>query len=131
MPDLWEVPLFRQVLDEILLLFDEERNIARKKYRAFVADGVALGKRDELVGGGLKQHLKYSGTNGHEAYDERVLRSGEFVEYIWHGFKCQSRYMLYCYSEVRVSRRRPVNGTRTVQSRSRSCGETRRKTQHS
>ena len=77
-------PLSGQVLDEVLLLFDEDRKKARGKYRAFVADGIALGKRDELVGGGLKRHLKYSGTNGYEAYDERVLGSGEFVEHIWH-----------------------------------------------
>ena len=37
-----------------------------------------------LVGGGLKRYLTYSGTNDHEAYDERVLGSGEFVEHIWH-----------------------------------------------
>jgi len=44
---------------------------------------MALGKRDELVGGGLERHLKFSGFNGYEAYDERVLGSGEFVEHIW------------------------------------------------
>ena len=77
-------PLPGQVLDKVLLLFDEDRNKAREKYRTFVTDGIALGKRDELVGGGLKRHLKYSGTNSYEAYDERVLGSGEFVEHIWH-----------------------------------------------
>ena len=76
-------PLPGQVCDEVLLHFDEDRNKAREKYCTFVFDGIALGKRDELVGGGLKRHLKYSGTNGYEAYDERVLGSGEFVEHIW------------------------------------------------
>ena len=77
-------PLPGQNLDEVLLLFDENPKKAREKYRAFVADGIALGKRDELVGGGLKRYLTYSGTNDHEAYDERVLGSGEFVEHVWH-----------------------------------------------
>ena len=36
-------------------------------------------------GGGSNRlpHLTYSGTNDHEAYDERVLGGGEFVEHIW------------------------------------------------
>ena len=41
-------------------------------------------EEDSLVGGGLKRYLTYSGINDHEAYDERVLGSGEFVEHIWH-----------------------------------------------
>lgn len=73
-----------QITDGVLLMFDEDRKVARKKYRDFVAEGVALGRRDELVGGGLKRHLKFSGTHEFEAYDERILGSGEFVEQLWH-----------------------------------------------
>ena len=73
-----------QDVDEVLLMFHENMKVARSRYRDFVADGIALGKRDELVGGGLKRHLKFAGVQEFEAYDERVLGSGEFVEYLWH-----------------------------------------------
>jgi putative transposase len=49
----------------------------------FVADGIPLGRRDELVGGGLKRYIKLSGSSESEAYDERVLGCGEFVEQLW------------------------------------------------
>jgi len=59
---------------------------ARKKYREFVEQGVALGKRPELVGGGLIRSmggwfevlaLRRMGTK--EASDQRILGDGEFV----------------------------------------------------
>ena len=69
--------------DEILSRFGRSLTKARRAYREFVADGVPLGRRTELVGGGLKR----SQTDGEagkafEAFDERVLGSGEFVESI-------------------------------------------------
>ena len=73
-----------QVTDEVLLMFDDDSKIARKRYRNFVAEGVALGRRDELVGGGLKRQLKFSGALEFGAYDERILGSSEFVEQLWH-----------------------------------------------
>jgi len=73
-----------QNTDEVLLLFDEHRKRARERYRDFVADGIALGRRDELVGGGLKRQLKLSGDGDFQAYDERILGSGYFVEHLWH-----------------------------------------------
>jgi len=59
---------------------------ARKNYREFVEQGVALGKRPELVGGGLIRSmggwfevlaLRRMGTK--EASDQRILGDGEFV----------------------------------------------------
>lgn len=73
-----------QATDQVLQMFDVVASKAQQKYRSFVADGIALGKRDELVGGGLKRLLHFSSAAGREAYDERVLGSGEFVEHIWH-----------------------------------------------
>jgi hypothetical protein len=73
-----------QASDEVLHMFDDNRRAAIRKYRDFVAEGIALGKRDELVGGGLKRYLKFSGSHDFEAYDERILGSGEFVEQLWH-----------------------------------------------
>jgi REP-associated tyrosine transposase len=69
-----------QNMDEVLLMFDNRKGGARKKYRSFIEDGIRLGKREELVGGGLRRSLKLSGSEEHEAYDERILGSGNFVE---------------------------------------------------
>jgi putative transposase len=73
-----------QRTDEVLTRFGDHKNTAVARYREFVADGIALGKRDELVGGGLRRYLKFSGSNEFQAYDERILGSGEFVEQVWH-----------------------------------------------
>jgi len=69
--------------DEILLLFDRNKRSARQKYRDFVIDGIKNGRRDELVGGGLRRSLGVSGASNYEAFDERILGSGEFVESLW------------------------------------------------
>ena len=46
-----------------------------------VTAGAGQGRRDELVGGGLKRSLRTQGRGAKpEAYDERVLGLGEFVE---------------------------------------------------
>ncbi|MFA7405293.1 MAG: transposase [Pelobacteraceae bacterium] len=69
-----------QKVEEVLLMFDVKKGSARKKYRAFIEDGISQGKRDELGGGGLRRSLKLSGSEEYEAYDERILGSGSFVE---------------------------------------------------
>ena len=66
--------------DEVLLMFGNRKKNARKKYHDFVADGIPLGKRDELVGGGLRRYLKFSGSQDLESFDERILGSGDFVQ---------------------------------------------------
>lgn len=63
-------------------LFGERQKDAVWNYRSFVEDDIELGKRDELVGGGLKRYLTLSGSKDREAYDERILGSGEFVEHL-------------------------------------------------
>jgi len=70
-----------QAIDEVLQFFGKNYLVARRIYRQFVADGVALGQRPELVGGGLRRSQKAAGTQGEiESYDERVLGGGAFVE---------------------------------------------------
>lgn len=76
-----------QKSDEILQMFAGKRAIARQKYRRFVADGVRMGKRSELVGGGLRRSRRFEETEGYDAYDERILGSGDFVEQIWNETK--------------------------------------------
>ncbi len=69
-----------QETDEVLARFVTDRARARQSYGQFVADGVAQGRREELVGGGLKRSLGSSGEDEERmAYDERVLGSGAFV----------------------------------------------------
>jgi len=38
---------------EVLGYFGKQLNASRRKYREFVAEGIAEGKRDDLTGGGL------------------------------------------------------------------------------
>jgi putative transposase len=72
-----------QAVDGVLLLFDLRKDSALLKYRQYVEDGIALGRRDELVGGGLKRYLHFSGSQDPQAFDERILGSGAFVEELW------------------------------------------------
>lgn len=69
-----------QSVDEVLALFGPSRNRAIEAYQQFLHDGVDLGKRPELVGGGLVRSLLTEKAEKLQAYDERVLGSGDFVE---------------------------------------------------
>ena len=76
-----------QDIEWILELFDKRVAIARRKYRVFVQEGISLGKRDDLTGGGL---IRSSGgwaavkamrrAKMFQKSDERILGSGDFVE---------------------------------------------------
>jgi putative transposase len=76
-----------QATGAILQQFGPTPARARKAYRAFVADGVHLGRRPDLQGGGLIRSLGgwravAALRRGREAYlgDERILGGAEFVE---------------------------------------------------
>lgn len=69
-----------QSVREVLNLFAEKPASARKRYQVFVADGVGLGDRPELVGGGLRRSYGQNIPDDPQAYDERVLGCGDFVE---------------------------------------------------
>jgi REP element-mobilizing transposase RayT len=71
----------------VLGLFDKTVREARKEYSSFISKGVALGRRPDLVGGGLiRSHggwaaIKYLRSNGLRVHsDERILGSSNFVE---------------------------------------------------
>ncbi|MDF1581529.1 MAG: hypothetical protein P1P74_12250 [Desulfuromonadales bacterium] len=60
--------------------------VARKAYEIFVADGVAQGKRSDLIGGGLirssggwRKVVQKRRTNLESKGDERILGEGSFV----------------------------------------------------
>jgi len=75
--------------ESVLALFGSREGDAKGAYRRFVQEGVALGRRPELVGGGLVRSLggwsevKSQRRRGEsELSDERILGSGDFVERI-------------------------------------------------
>jgi putative transposase len=81
-------PLTRdwQETGEVLERFSMKESRARRLYEQFVGEGIKAGRRPELMGGGLlRSSGGLSGIRGRspaerEAYDERVLGGGGFVE---------------------------------------------------
>jgi REP element-mobilizing transposase RayT len=70
--------------------FPGKRREAVRRYKAFVAEGVGLGRRPELVGGGLirslggwSQVLSLRRKGLRMAADDRVLGEGDFVKQSW------------------------------------------------
>ncbi|MGD9225122.1 MAG: transposase [Desulfobacterales bacterium] len=78
-----------QDAEYILKLFSSNQSAARRGYRQFVEKGVALGKRPDLVGGGLLR--SYGGWSAIKSFrkikpyqkgDERILGNSDFVEQV-------------------------------------------------
>jgi len=86
-----------QNVDEVLARFGTDRNSAKLEYRKFVAAGFRQGAREELRGGGLirsaggLEQLAQKGLEKQEAWDERILGSGEFVEAVWRAEGAKAR----------------------------------------
>jgi len=70
-----------QATEEVLSRFGRGPVKSRRAYREFMADGISQGRRGDLLGGGLKRSRSEEGRD-FEAFDERILGSGEFVENI-------------------------------------------------
>jgi putative transposase len=73
--------------DYVLSWFGEKEDKAKKAYRQYVKKGIALGRRPELVGGGLirslggwSEVLSLRRHGKKVLTDERILGSGDFVE---------------------------------------------------
>ena len=72
----------------VLALFANRRSAARDGYRQFVEEGIGMGRRPELTGGGFIRSaggwmaLKsgQAAGGGRTKSDERILGEGEFVE---------------------------------------------------
>ena len=78
-----------QDCESVLAQFGGRASNAKEAYRRFVAEGVRLGRRPELVGGGLARSAgewfavrSQRPRRAGELPDERILGSGEFVERI-------------------------------------------------
>ena len=76
-----------QDCESVLAQFGTRTSEAKRAYWKFVAEGVVLGRRPELVGGGLTRSggewfaVRSQRSRGpRELFDERILGSGEFVE---------------------------------------------------
>ena len=76
-----------QDVPEVLARFGEHANEAARRYEAFVRQGIARGRRPELVGGGLVRSaggwaqvaaLRRRGVRS--AADERILGGGDFAD---------------------------------------------------
>jgi len=64
----------------VLERFGKGGTRARRSYRQFVAEGIVVGRREDLVGGGLKRSQGERTNNEYESFDERILGGGDFVD---------------------------------------------------
>jgi putative transposase len=69
-----------QVTTEVLARFGETMKTSRQGYRAFVADGIAMGHRNDLVGSGSQRRQAAAEQPEDNFRDARVLGRGDFVE---------------------------------------------------
>jgi putative transposase len=79
-----------QDTETILAYFNSKRKIGVKKYESFIAEGIVLGKRPELTGGGLVRSMGgwfeviSQRRKGERAVaDQRVLGSGEYIKALY------------------------------------------------
>jgi REP element-mobilizing transposase RayT len=71
----------------VLSYFGKQRNAAKKRYEAFLSEGIHQGRRDDLTGGGLIRSLggwsaisRKDLKSMHFKSDERILGDGDFVD---------------------------------------------------
>ena len=64
----------------VLSFFGNNETAARRAYHQFIADGLDMGKRPELVGGGLRRSQAMNPSPEEIMdFDDRILGSGAFV----------------------------------------------------
>jgi REP element-mobilizing transposase RayT len=80
-----------QETEAILERFGKRVTTARQNYRQFVAVGIKAGRRDDLVGGGLKRSRGERQNHEYESFDERVLGGGDFVDSLKVDFKLRDK----------------------------------------
>lgn len=69
-----------QATEGILDRFGNSIRDGRRNYLKFIADGIPVGRRDDLVGGGFRRSQDLCTDGEYEQFDERILGSGSFVE---------------------------------------------------
>jgi REP element-mobilizing transposase RayT len=80
-----------QETNSILERFGNTLATAQLNYRQFVSEGIKEGRRDELVGGGLKRSQAECKDGEYESFDERVLGCGDFVDGLKRNIELQTR----------------------------------------
>ena len=120
-----------QNVGEVLSYFGNKVKAARDAYLSFIVDGVSQGKRDELVGGGLKRVRRSRADDQPVMYDERILGTGLFVQSLMesHGVKGIEKPVLHLpelvglvaeyfgvgtYEIRKPGRSKPVTGARSI-----------------
>jgi hypothetical protein len=74
-----------QAIKAVLSLFGKRVSTAKGKYRAFVEEGITHGRRNDLIGGGLRRSQGTAVETGEiESFDDRVLVNREFVDQLRH-----------------------------------------------
>jgi REP element-mobilizing transposase RayT len=76
-----------QDIEYVLSYFGKNRGIARKRYRLYVEEGISMGRRPELIGGGLIRSMggwgevKKMRLRGQDRIksDQRILGGSDFV----------------------------------------------------
>ena len=130
-----------QDCESVLAQFGRRAFDAKQAYRRFVAEGVTLGRRPELVGGGLARSAgewfavrSQRPRKAGQLSDERILGSGEFVEHILresdaravrqHAARRGNRYAGACRGRGMQEERSIANGTPKRESSGPvACGE--------
>jgi len=98
-----------QDTEYVLSFFGETKSEAKSEYLKYVRDGIALGRRPELTGGGfIRSHggwaeVRRDRPRSHLKSDERILGDGEFVAEILSSadkeFETTYRYKRLGYDE--------------------------------
>jgi len=73
-------PLPGQAVEKVLQLFGSKPDAARKNYLRFIEDGIADGRRPELVGGGQRPTPENPDEFSQKNLDSRVLGGDVFLE---------------------------------------------------
>jgi putative transposase len=69
-----------QAREEVLSYFGRSQRVACKKYRQFIFEGIAVGRREDLVGGTKREGGGKRDREPQRRYDSRILGSSPFVE---------------------------------------------------
>lgn len=74
-------PMAGQETREVLVRFGASTAQARRRYRSFVEDGIVMGQRSDLMGGGRRRNQgEAADAPEEESFDDRILGHGEFVD---------------------------------------------------
>ncbi|MDP2967926.1 MAG: hypothetical protein Q8P64_01810 [Deltaproteobacteria bacterium] len=71
-----------QGVEEVLECFGRSLGSARERYRQFVAEGIGMGRREDLAGMGLRGRRVEIGAKGSQPMDPRILGDKGFSERI-------------------------------------------------